>query len=50
MKSNLEKLDWQNLFQYSGQWVNLYQGKIVSHHEDLKIANREAEKILSHRK
>lgn len=50
MKSNLTKIDWQSLFQYSGQWVNLYQGKIVSHHQDLKIANEEAQKILKHKK
>ena len=50
MKSNFKKIDWQTLYQYSGQWVNLYQGQIVSHHPDIKVANEEAEKILKHKK
>ena len=50
MKGNLKKLDWQSLYQYAGQWVNLYKGEIISHHEDIKIANEQAEKILKHKK
>ena len=50
MKGNLKKIDWQSLYQYAGQWVNLYKGKIISHHEDIKIANEQAEKILNHKK
>jgi Family of unknown function (DUF5678) len=50
MKGNLKKIDWQSLYQYAGQWVNLYKGKIISHHEDIKIANDQAEEILKHKK
>jgi hypothetical protein len=50
MKSNLENIDWETLYKYSGQWVNFYKGKIISHHENLREANRQAEKILKHKK
>jgi Aspartyl protease len=50
MKSNLNKIDWQTLYQYAGQWVNFYKGEIISHHEDIKIANEQAEKILKNKK
>ncbi len=50
MNSNLKKIDWQTLYQYSGQWVNFYKGAIISHHEDIKVANEQADKILQHRK
>ena len=50
MKSNLKKIDWQNLYQYAGQWVTFYKGEIISHHENLKIANEQAEKILKNKK
>ncbi len=50
MKNNLKKIDWETLYQYSGEWVNIYKGKIINHHENLKEANEQAEKILKHKK
>jgi hypothetical protein len=50
MNDNLKKINWQRLYQYAGQWVNFYKGKIISHHENIRIANEEAEKILKHKK
>jgi hypothetical protein len=50
MNGNLDKIDWQTLYQYAGQWVNFYKSEIVSHHEDIKIANEQAEKILKNKK
>jgi hypothetical protein len=50
MKGNFDKIDWQTLYQYADQWVNFYKGEIISHHEDIKIANEQAEKILKNKK
>lgn len=49
MENNLKKLDWDALYKYPGQWVNIYKGKIINHHENLREANKEAEKILKHK-
>ena len=45
----LKEITWEELFnKYSGQWVNHYNGKIISHNKNLTFANQEAEKILGH--
>lgn len=46
----LNDITWEELFEkYGGQWVNHYNGKIISHNSDLQKANQEAIKILKHK-
>ena len=46
----LKDITWKELFdKYGGQWVNHYNGEIISHHSDLQKANQEAIKILKHK-
>lgn len=47
----LKDVTWEELFEkYGGQWVNYYEGKIISHNQNLKKADYDAEQILKHKK
>ena len=39
-----------NLAQYIGEWVAIYEGKVIAHAKDVRIVAKEAQKICGNKK
>lgn len=50
MESEISKINFKDLYEYPGEWVNFYAGEIVSHDKSLKVADEQAERKLGHTK
>ncbi len=50
MESEISKIDFKDLYEYPGEWVNFYAGEIVSHDKELAVADKKAEEKLKHKR